>query len=53
MKQLLSIFSIIPYNDNIEQHAILIRINSHLKIPDAYIVGTALDLNEALVTNDK
>jgi predicted nucleic acid-binding protein len=52
IKQLFSIIPIIPYDENIEQLAIVIRRNSHLKIPDAFIAATALACNAMLITND-
>jgi predicted nucleic acid-binding protein len=44
---------IIPYNELIEHHAILIRRYYHLKIPDAFVVSTALVIKATLITNDK
>jgi predicted nucleic acid-binding protein len=55
-KQILDFFilvPIIPYNETIEHNAIIIRRNSHLKIPDAFIVATALFIKATLITNDK
>jgi predicted nucleic acid-binding protein len=46
------IIPVIPYNDVIEHNAILIRRNTHIKIPDAYVCSTALFIKGTLITND-
>jgi hypothetical protein len=53
IKQLLQCFNIIDVNTFIKDNTITIRRKTHLKIPDALIVATALYLDATLVTNDK
>jgi predicted nucleic acid-binding protein len=54
-EKIINLFSIIPiisYNKEIENYAIIIRRNSLLKIPDAFIAATALAQDAPLITND-
>jgi predicted nucleic acid-binding protein len=52
IKKFISIVPIIQYTEKIEQCAIIIRRKSHLKIPDAFIVATAIVQDAVLITND-
>jgi predicted nucleic acid-binding protein len=47
-----SIIPIVPYSQEIEDYAIQIQRNSHLKIPDAFIAAPALAQDAILITND-
>ncbi len=44
--------SVIALTDEIKERAIAVRRLNKLKLPDAIIVATALELSAELVTND-
>ncbi|MDR2200273.1 MAG: type II toxin-antitoxin system VapC family toxin [Deltaproteobacteria bacterium] len=52
IEQLFKVIKLIPYNEDIENSAILLRRKFNIKIPDAFIVATALAHNAILITND-
>jgi predicted nucleic acid-binding protein len=52
INELLNLFYVLPVMDEIIKATILIRSNTHLKIPDAIIAASALVVGAILVTND-
>ena len=52
LKSIIEAFDVIDINKTVEMQAIDIRLNRHLKPPDAIIAATALSLNAPLVTHD-
>lgn len=53
IRQFLSSVGIIGISTNTKQLAIDWRLNHGLKLPDAIIAATALDIGSVLITNDK
>ena len=52
LKSILEAFDVIDINQSVEALAINIRLNRHLKLPDAIIAATALSFQAPLVTDD-
>jgi predicted nucleic acid-binding protein len=52
IRQFLAQLQILNLTETIKQTAIDLRKQNRLKLPDAIIVATALDLNATLLTND-
>lgn len=53
IKQSLSEFLIYPYSQSLQERVIEIRRSYKLKIPDAFIAATALELQLPLFSNDE
>lgn len=52
LRRILGAMDVIQIDQAVEDQAIDIRMNRHLKLPDALIAATALSLQAPLVTND-
>jgi predicted nucleic acid-binding protein len=50
---LLSFFTIIPLNDDVERKAIAIRRETGLKLPDAIIAASSISVKAVLITRDQ
>jgi predicted nucleic acid-binding protein len=50
---LLARFVVLPLDDAAANHAVLIRRERRLKLPDAIILATAVSRNMTLVTRDE
>ena len=53
LNKILEDFIILPFNNEIREKAISIRHTNRLKLPDAFIVSTAMWLEFPFVTADK
>lgn len=53
IRELLSLFTIIPIEDSIKSKAIELRKNNNFKLPDAIIVASAIYLNCSFVSADR